>query len=971
MDLRKRLLWGAGAAAIGLALAAGVQAQTATSPPQPRSASPDTAPPTTQSGGQGDAAIVVTGTRLAVTGFTTPTPVTSVGQSRIQALGQVSAQAALNDLPQLRPISTTANAGQGQPLTSAGGVFTSSIEAADLRGLNAVRTLTLIDGRRVVPALGNGVVDLNIIPSSLISHIDVVTGGASAAYGSDAVAGVVNVVLDTKLRGLRGQVDYGVSGHGDGGSLHLSVAGGTSIGDRFSIVGGVEYRKDDPIGDCFSRSWCTHGGIVGTVVSPTGVDFNSTTFGGVLIKPGAPATYLGQFNSSGALVPFNPGTPGGTYMLNGGPNGVSYYQTTRLQAAQQVVSAFTHAEYQATDKLKFIGEFSFANNQSTILTVPGAFRFGIAPPGGQTGALAIHADNPYLNPALAATIAGFPNQVAYLGKFITNSPNGNDPAGDERQYSSENTYRLMLGASGDLFRSFTWDAYYQFGYSDRTAAISNIANLSNILLASDPVLSGGQIVCRSTLTSPNNGCLPLNAIGNPTLSQALRNYIFGTENDRQTYQQQVAAVNVRGNLFHTWAGPAAVAIGYEHRYEAIDFKFQNLPNVLLQAGGFPESGHENIDEVYGEIGVPLLKDSPVGKSLVVDFAGREAHYDSFGWQATWKAGVVYDITGWLRLRATKSLDIRAPNLNERFSPQTSSLGVRPLVYHGVTYNGVPELIGGNPNLKPEISNSYTIGGVLQGRGFLSGARLSVDYYNIDIEHVIVSPPIDTGVVSGCDASSASPLCSLLTFSSGGQLTKVTLLTANLASLKTTGFDIEAQYRIPLEPMKWPGSVTLQFNGNYVDHFYLTTPGAKPLIIDYAGNTGTPVTNQGGFGVPHWLFTASLTYDNGPFGATLEARYVDRGVNDPTKMGPDGYCGSSLGGANCSPVTLNTVPSRVYFNLAGHYDLVNRAGRKIELFGVIDNLLDAAPPFSPGQYYTDAVYFDQIGRFFRFGVRFKY
>jgi outer membrane receptor protein involved in Fe transport len=506
----------------------------------------------------------------------------------------------------------------------------------------------------------------------------------------------------------------------------------------------------------------------------------------------------------------------------------------------------------------------------------------------------------------------------------------------------------VAGLNGSFGSTWKWNAHYEYGSTRYTAKIYNNRIDSRYALATDAVTApNGQIVCRSTLTDPNNGCVPIDLFGAGSPSAAAVAYVSGTQSLASVITEQDGAANISGEPISDWAGPVSVATGLEVRRESVN----QTVDALSQAGAFdignPKAlnGAYQVEEGFVETVVPLLRDMPFARAFDFNGAYRLTNYSTSGTVSTWKVGATYDVNSDLKFRVTRSQDIRAPNLSELFSQNVLTF---TSVSDPVTGQqaSVRTPTQGNANLKPEVAQTLT-GGVVFQPHWVSGLKLSVDYFNIDLSNAIGTLAAQD-LVNRCYSIDPS-LCQYLTRDASGNLTSVLRTYINLNQVRTSGIDYEVSYAKPLDT--WfknaPGYLSLRLLANYVANFD-TTNGA----IDQ--NTGDVV----GTGGPHWRYTASATYDVGPLTAFVEARYTGAGVYDEV---------ATYNNANVAP---NTV-----VNASLTYTFKRSDLRQLQVFGVVDNLFDAAPPVDPFNFIFGApsqgALYDTIGRRFTVGLRFKY
>ncbi len=910
--------------------------------------------------------IVVTGTRLG-SNFNAPTPVTSIGAERLAALGINNVGEALNQLPSFR-----ASSGPAAQANLGGNI---GARLLDLRGLDPQRTLVLVDGKRFVPSTTQGSVDTNLIPSSLLRTVDVVTGGASAAYGSDAVAGVVNFVLDRKKTGLDGEFSAGVSQRGDDGNMFASLSGGTSLTDRIHVIGAVEYEKLEGLGNCTTRSWCNSqtlilgntpgagglpanlivGGVNTSTMTPGGLINRSYNAAGQVIGTTATDPLRGtKFLADGAQGQFQYGTlVGPLFMLGGegqGRNG--FISALRLKVPLERVSSYGALTAELTDDVTLTADLSYGRVKGTV---DGAiFRDFNGTLMGR-----IKRDNPFIPSSVAATMDA--NGVAsfVLGKAAFD-------LGPGRATSTTETYRGVLGVEAKLSDRWTASAFYQYGRTNFTQRATNLVNLANLLKATDAVQSGGQIMCRvnadASTANDDPACAPFNPFGEGNYSQASVNYITGNGLQRTVNEQHVAGVDVRGELFDLPAGPVTVAVGAEYRRDTVD----GMADAISAANGFYSlngsalNGGVTVKEAFGEIAIPVLRDSAVGHALDLNGAIRRTHYSTTGSVTTWKGGLVYEPVEGIRLRGTRSRDIRAPNIFELFGPQTRrSIGLSDPLNGGLQTN--PFVVtGSNPDLSVEKADSWTIGAVIAPRsGFLQRMRLSVDYYNIEVADAIGALGAQT-LVNRC-AQGATNFCSQITRDADNQIVEVRDVILNSNALKTSGYDIEVQYRQPIGAL---GEINAQLIANITNE--LTTVDSLGAV-DRAGQTGVRTGTIAG--VPDYVLDGVLTWTTGRFQLTGHGRYIPSGIYWTNFVGPDqdGYSVTAV-----NSVDDNRVPSRFYLDLTARLNLEAGNGRTFQLFATVNNVLDRDPPAIPGPSGgTNQILFDPVGRAFKVGARFHF
>ncbi|AOH82619.1 hypothetical protein AWL63_00070 [Sphingomonas panacis] len=909
-------------------------------PPSADAAQLEAASPAAGAGGD----IVVTGSRIA-TGFQAPTPVAITTSEQLRAAAPSNLADALNQLPVFNGSTKTST-----PSTTNVGA-TSGQNLLNLRGLNPNRTLVLLDGRRMPSTNASGSVDINVLPQELVQRVDVVTGGASAAYGSDAVAGVVNFVLDTRFTGLKAEIQSGISTYGDLPLAGVSLAYGHSLnGDRGHIIAGVNFfhqdglRADQETGrDWFDNNYGqipnpVRGVLPANLIIPN-IRSSIGTFGGLITSGPLRGT---QFVGNGTPAPFNYGTITGTSFQSGGDGARA---NIGLSPSQTRYSGFAHAEYDVASGVQAFAEGLYSHSH----TVQGAFYSQNVGGGAQ---YTIFRDNAYLPTAIRDRMIAANVQSFTLGRFEGELPLVEND-------STIDVYRGSVGLKGDFGGTWKWDASYTYGRSDQELRQNNLTINRPLYASADAVLSPstGQVVCRSQLAGLDPNCVPRNLFGPQPANAAATDYVTGDNVQWLRLTQQVAAFNISGDLGETirLAGPISVAFGGEYRREHARQTVDALSptvNDLTGIRGFPTqlqgkvgpyrffnplpfSGGYNIKEGYLEVGVPVLKDVPLVRSLDLNGAVRYADYSQSGGVVTWKAGAVWDLVEGLRLRGTLSRDIRGPNVLELFNP--ASQVSNNVIYKGVTTANL-NIAMGNPNLKPEKAQTLTFGTVLRP-AFLPGFQFSADYYRITIEGAIDTLN-EQRIVDECAAGNTAQ-CDNISVTSANTLV-IIRRALNLNQQRAAGIDFEASYRTSLGD----GNLSLRLFANRATINDSTSPGSAQRA------------NLGGTTTPKWSGLLQATYSQGDWSIFAQERYIGAALLDPTRVeGRD--------------IDRNSTPAVFYTNLTGTYNL-HVGGGKQQMFLSIANLFDKAPPISPPPVttFTTAASsaYDPIGRYFTAGLR---
>lgn len=868
---------------------------------------PNAAPADSATADSAKSDIVVTGSRIDRAGFDAPTPTTVVGETELREGARASVNDVLNDLPQFRATSTP------QSTTAS---FDSSAASPDLRGLGSIRTLTLLDGRRFT-----GSFDLNNVPLTIVKRVEVVTGGASAAWGSGAVAGVVNVVLDDEFKGIRIGGGTGVSSRGDAQRHRLNGAAGTTFaGGRGHVMAAIDFVDET---GAFNRNGGDRPNLDGSLFTDPGGnlvlarDVNTTTaFPGGVIDSGVLSNQV--FNTDGTLRPYPLGTQttGGFTLGGGGRGQLDYIPVT---SPYQRVSTFGRASYEVADQLTFWVDGTYSDIHAN---------FGFFP---DAPIVDIRSDNAFLSPSIRSTLAAAGESSFQFGRIL------DDTGLFTYRYNRRNV-EGAIGFDGHFGKTFKYSGYYGHGVLTVRDALYNQRISDNFTNAIDAVLNpaGTQVVCRIALADPTTPCRPLNLFGSGNASTAAVSYAFGEASRRTTTKLDTGSLSVRGDLFDDWAGPISIAAGFEARRES-----QEIGHIdaLSQAGAFgtinysPLKGSFSVKEGFGEALVPLLN---VTDRVKIDFNGaaRYSDYSTSGGIWSWKLGLTARLWDSLLLRAVRSRDIRSASVAELFTTQSINYGpvVDPSRNNEVI--SIFQYGGGNPGLVPETAKTTTLGFTFSPK-FLPGFNLSTDFYSIDIDKVIgqISPQT---IISQCFAGVQS-LCGQVVRNADGTIASVSATNINLASYKTRGVDIETSYRLRLSA---PGSsIRLRALATYVDRLILDD---RTSIIDVAGVVGDGVAITT---TPHWRATGGFTYTNRLVNLDARVRYVGGGVY-----------------SNQLPIVNNTITSRTYVDLGAQVEIAKR----LTLSATVTNLFDRDPPIVN---YASPTY-DQVGRYFEIGVQVK-
>jgi len=911
--------------------------------------------------------VVITGSRIVRDGYEAPTPLTVVDATAIAQ----SATANIADELRTMPVfagSFSPTQGTGTPSSYGGGLNT-----LNLRSMGANRTLVLIDGQRVVNSRLDGVVDINTVPQQLIQRVDIVTGGASAVYGSDAVTGVVNFVLDKQLTGVKGEVSGGATTYGDNENYRVALSAGFPFaGDRGHVVVSGEINNKAGILDNH-RPWnLGHAGIITNPEYGTGPG-QSTTVPERLVRDDVGLWYTkGGIIDRGPLKGIAFGQGGVPYMFNFGAitsgiytAGGDYMHTAvrsdskSLDPTARRKSAFLRAGYDITDGFNVFAQLSWNSSFDDNVGFP-HYQAGNGP--------VILSGNPFIPASVQA-------QMTALGltSFQIGSMNYDLPFIGSQ--STRQVNRNVIGGNGsfDAFdREWSWDAYFQNGYTRISYDSTGVTRRSLRALAIDAVRhpTTGAIVCRSTLTNPNNGCVPYNPMGIGVNSDDVIAYLTGgtTAHTNLKLTQNVWAGAVTGEPFSSWAGPVSVAVSAEHRTE----KGVAVPDAITllsdwQAGNFlPFDAGYNVTEAAFETVIPLAKGAAFADAWDLSAAFRATEYSSSGYVSTWKLGMTLTPISDIKLRLTRSRDIRAPNLGDLYNNVLAGFYT---AFDPFT-NSVPTFLleqNGNPNLKPEKADTTNIGVVVQPR-FAPGLSFSVDWWDINLKGALATPSLNQ-ILQFCYEGNQAYCANIVR--AGGPGTSVTRLIQapfNLAVQRTRGIDFEASYSVDLADVAGglPGEAGVHIN-------------ATKYLKNYVNNTLSPPTDNvgenGGDAPPHWTLTTRLDYTLNALSTSITARAMSSGTRLNTYISCTINCPVST--LNYRTISNNDLAGYLYLDASVSYRF-DVAGAEIETFLNIKNLTNKDPviraqtadEFGYIGHLTNAGKYDFLGRVFRAGMRFK-
>ena len=938
-----------------------------------------------QSSAQADGAaldeVVVTGSRLTRPDLSAPSPLSVISENAIRLSGNVTIENTLNQFPQLAG-GNTSSVGNG----AGAGVLT-----ANLRGLGATRTLVLVNGRRFIPAGANGLVDLGTIPDALVKRVEVITGGASAVYGSDAVAGAVNFILKEDFTGLETSYQYGQTTRNDGVTHKFDATVGTNFAeDRGNIVVSGSYTKRGAV-PASDRDFADTAlnNVGGRLVFSGSANVPGTRIGlssaqlarlvGVNLTPTGPCTAVTGifFGQGGVPQPFC--TPESTFNF-------SPFSNLERPLKRYQISAIAH--YDLTENIEAFAEVFAINSRNVFEFSPDSFVPVTPGAASQTLLVPNYATSASLSPAVrqffianaalfdprgtgTASVVGGGRSTAELGQRLFNY--------ESTSYNISGGLRGRFEAFGNEWR---WEGFYQYQRNRTDALTLNSVSQTRLGLGLDTIVNAqGQIVCRNQTL----GCVPVSVFGIGSITPAAGAFITPPRASDEEFTRKAAGGSLSGSLFSLPAGPVATAVGVEYREDSFAFN----PSPMDRANEYGAqsqgalSGSFDVTEVFGEIRVPLLSDLPLIHSLSVEGAARYSDYSNIGGATTWKAGAEYAPVRWLRLRSAYNRAIRAPSIGELFGPggvgfnsgnDPCAVGQRPSAAQKqlCVAQGVPQAdidtfqqavlgfsarSGGNPNLDAEKSDTFTVGGVVSPP-FLPGLNLTVDYFDVKIKGGIASVNA-TQTLADCfsNLNTASPTCRAITRLPNGQIDVISTQTTNLAAIRVNGIDAQVDYRFDLPDMLQfngdPATLSLQAVASWLFERAQQVLVSQPAV-DCAGRFGNGCTGTGNPGIPDFKLNLSGTYNSGPLSFRLQGRMLGAFDLYPGLTGP-----------------VTDVENYWYIDAS----TAVRVGERVELFGGMNNIFDKQPPVLGnalgGEANTSLGLWDVVGRRFFLGARLRY
>ncbi len=965
--------------------------------------------------------IVVTGTRLSSANASSPSPIVVLDNEELLHQGTPRAEDFLNSLPQVNSgLTLGANGASVAPLTGTA--------TADLRGIGAFRTLVLINGRRTSPGDPiNPSADLNTVPSALVKRVEVLTGGASAIYGSDAVAGVVNFILDNNFTGLKVDVEGGVNqGSNDRrdlqsierasgvnpptGSVYDGVNSDVSVVFGKDLFGGnghvtayAGYRHVQAVtGASRDSSACT---LIETASSYQCVLDGTTATGqfvpnGGTTAAGVPVTYAGS--------PLTLDTAKGHAFRPLAAPGDLYNPATsqELQRPDTRYNAGVFGSYKFSDALNLYTEAQYMDDKTSVRYEP----VGTTPTGAGLNQYSV----PCSNPLLSATQVNDLCTSAGLGSADTalvSIGRRNIEGGQRSDEYHHQSYHLVLGLKGQISEPWTYDVSVTHGRVNSRETLSNDFSTSRLGNALNVVNVGGVATCQSVVDGTDPACVPYNIYSTGGVTPAALKYITEGGMASGFAQRSIVAAQLVGDLEkYGIKSPFSdkgfgVAVGTEYRVEQVrynlDSNYSTADLLTTSPAARPTEGTFRVSEVFTELKMPLVADKPFVKELVASVSDRFAHYTPQGNVNAYGIGLEWAPLSLVRVRGSLSRAVRAPNAYELFTsqvlgqttlqdpcagptptdsaPQCARSGVTTQYGHIAPQTSINVVTGGNPNLKPETSDSVTMGFVLTP---LPSVLFTADYWRIKVKQFVGGVPASFTLPT-CLNSGDPFYCGLIHRDASGSLStgigaaagRILSTRYNTGSYGNSGVDFEGRYNWDLEPL-FPkaGNLSFSFTGSVaLDNPIAVTPGAPQ--IDCSGYFGPNCSGAGPTSpVPRWRHRLRTTWDSRhDFEVSLNWRHIGRLKSEFTSPDPN-LAGLNPSGQGTIYAQDTPIAAYDYFDLDGNIDVTPHLNIRLG----VNNLGDRKPPvagilWNPLLVNGNMVagIYDALGRYMFLGFTAKY
>ncbi|WP_105103472.1 TonB-dependent receptor plug domain-containing protein [Microbulbifer pacificus] len=926
--------------------------------------------------------VVVTGSRIVRQDFDSASPIATIDQDIFKSQNAMTVESVLNSMPQFVPsvTSTSNNPSNGGQAN------------VELRGLGTTRTLVLVDGKRVVPSNATGVVDLNLLPAALIGSTEIITGGASAAYGSDAIAGVVNFKL-RELDGVEIDTSWGETAQSDGAQTTVNISAGMPFAEgRGHVMGSIGFADREavfagdrdfanvalgysggefvPLGSGTIREGFTSANTsnlasqaaIDAIFAQYGVAAGKVTPGNTLAynTDGTLFTWITPENGAPELINFR-GDVNDPLQPAVAPYSYNFAPVNMLVMPLERTSFFGRASFELTEDTEIYAQAIYGNYTASQALAPTPL-----------SAVTVSADNPFISDDLKAILDSRANPDAPIsfGKRMIE-------AGSRIAESEYDTFQLISGITGSVFNDWTYDAYASFGQVDITE--SQFGNISRgkfeeLTYAAD----GGASICEGGL----------NPFGLGSMTQSCVDYITVDSQNNTTVDQTIVEATFSGPVFTMPAGDVYAAFGAfykkdEYNYTPDSTLSASLPDGRPDIAGFNAQqavvGETDSQEVYAEVAIPLLANVPGIYSLDLDLGYRYADYSTAGGVNSYKSELKFRPVESLMLRGTMQRAVRAPNISELYTPQQTNFpsiqglgdpcSVNNAAFRGdkapnvagveqlCTAQGIPAaamdvftytnsqvqgLNGGNPDLQEETADTFSLGLVFTSPldGIYSDMQLSIDLFNIEIEDAISQISASTSI-ERCFSAEYNPtfsndnfFCSQFSRNSSGEIVNAQEVSQNLGGIATRGIDVQYDWTVDAGP----GSLNLNWMATYT-HSYKVQELPGDAFVEYAGTAGYTIASS----FPEWKWNMGLRYDINDISVGARWRFVDA-MQD---FGVEDF----------------RIPDMHYYDLNASYAFSNGAMEGLSLRAGILNLTDETPHIYPSyvQSNTDPSQYDVLGR----------
>jgi outer membrane receptor protein involved in Fe transport len=949
--------------------------------------------------------VIVTGSRITSGNLEAASPVQTITAEDINAQGAPNVQDVLVKNPVVS--SPAINRTNSNFQTSSVGVST-----VDLRGLGTARTLVLVNGRRFVSGVPGVGVDLNTIPSQFIERVDVLTGGASSIYGSDAVAGVVNIIYKKDFQGIAVDGQYGQSSQGDDTEILGAMTFGANTPDgKGNIMGHLGYTKQGQVWTRDRSRSAVDQFSVGAGVTGDPADlfkiqrpfYSSFAPQGRFFTENGPASGY-TFDQAGNIIPWS--TNGSATLAATGYNR-SAARSIAVPTERYLFASRGNYEFIDHHEAFFEGTYASTHVVSVLEPFPldpAASITGIYPATGNIPGEFMVDGVLTRNPIIPAAIFNTMTDTDGDGLRDYTFTRRLSEVGNRGSIADRDTFRFVTGLNGEVIKDWKYEAYYAWGQTKEAQTSSGQVNVLNFRNALEAVVdvddlnnngSTTDAICRDA-NARAQGCVPINVFGFNSITPEMLKYVEAPAMLSTRTTQQVGSINLTGSVWDLPAGPLGVAIGGEYREEYARSEFDPLQQAGLNAGNaIPKTeGKFHVSEEYAEVNVPLLKDMPGVDMLSVRGAARFSDYSTVGDVFSWTGGLEWTPFSQLRFRMSYAVATRAPNINELFSPpsqtfptglQDPCLGVTatssgrydavcradPGVAANIATNGtftlnqadVQGISGfdrGNPNLGEETGRSWTIGAVWRPEGLpvLENFGFTLDFYRINISDAIVGTP-RSFILDQCYSGTDPTTCSFITrratavgANSAGSINLIDSAQTNSGGEFARGIDFTTTYGQDIGP----GRLNALLSYTHVFQQYrVPLPGADRDNI--AGEVDDTVN------VPKDRGVLNMNYRVGKFGGTVQTTYIGKVSLDDQFLAQFDVPAGSVG-----------VGSVIYVDAQFSFNPTEGT----EVFIGAKNLLDKDPPplisGLPGDNTgteTDAATYDPIGRRWYLGMRMKF